>query len=176
MSLRFVNIPLPPPFLSTYICSYLFLSVSAFGLCVLYILSIYLVFLSVFLIFFSLQFMIAKVCLNTIVANASIAVILFLAFISDFGIILNPLVYSFFSFSFLCWCIPSLFQSLSTSRVFCVQTIVLLCCHFFFFLRTVFAYLWSMMPIWISSLKVVTVCFCFWSYSSILLINFKLSM
>jgi hypothetical protein len=37
--------------------------------------------------------MIAKLCLNTVMANASIAVILFLAFISDFGIIL--------------WCIPS---------------------------------------------------------------------
>lgn len=44
-------------------------------------------------------------------ANTPIAVMLPLAFTCDFSIILNFLVYSIFSLSFICWCcIPSLFS------------------------------------------------------------------
>src|SRR5215469_7633160 len=84
--------PLPPSFLFTYS-----LSVSAFGCCILYFVSIFLVFLSICFISSILQLIIPQLYLNTGTASAPIAVILFLAFSSDFSIILNLLLYSCFN-------------------------------------------------------------------------------
>src|SRR5215469_4856525 len=89
--------PLPPSFLFTYS-----LSISAFGWYILYIVSIFLVFLSICFISSILQLIISKLYLSTGTASAPIAVILFLAFSSDFIIILNLLLYSCFNLSFIC--------------------------------------------------------------------------
>jgi hypothetical protein len=84
------NRPHPLSFLFTYS-----LSLSAFGWCILYIVCTFIVFLPTFLISSSLRLIIIKLYLNTRIANAPIAVILFLAFNSDFSIFL------------ISWCIPS---------------------------------------------------------------------
>ena len=82
---------------------------SAFGWCILCIVSIFLVFLSIFFISSVLQLIIPKLYFNTGTASGPIAVILFLPFSSDFSIILNLVLYSCFSLSFICWCcMPSL--------------------------------------------------------------------
>ena len=57
-----------------------------------YIVSIFLVFLSIFFISSILQLIIPKLYLNTGTSSAPIAVIVFLAFSSDFSIILNLLL------------------------------------------------------------------------------------
>lgn len=94
-----------PPFLFRY-----GRSESAFRWCNVYIFSIYQVFLS---IFSNLQLVIPKLYLNTRKANAPVAVILFLAFSSNYTVIPNLLVYLFFSLPIVCWCcIPSTFSVL----------------------------------------------------------------
>ena len=89
--------PLPHSFLFTYS-----LSISAFGWCILYIVNIFLVCLSIYFISSILQLIIPKLYLNTGTASPPIAVILFLAFGSDFSIILNLLLYSCFNLYFIC--------------------------------------------------------------------------
>ena len=85
------------------------LFISAFGWWILYIVSVFLVSLSIFPISSILQFMVPKLCLSTGLTKAPIAIILFLAFNSDFSIILNLLVHSVFSLSFSYWCrVPTL--------------------------------------------------------------------
>ena len=93
------NTPLHPSFLFTYIPS-----IPVLGLCILYIVDFFLVFLSIFLIYSNLQLTISNLYLNTGTAKAATAVILFLAFISDFSIILHLLGYSCFTPSVICWC------------------------------------------------------------------------
>ena len=103
------------------------LSVSAFGWCILYIVNIFPVFLPIFRISSNRQLMIPKLYHNTGKANV-IVVILFLAFNSDFSIILNILVNSFFSISFNCWCyMPSISSMPRYFYVFLVQALVFLC-------------------------------------------------
>ena len=86
-----------PSFLFVYI-----FFMSAVGRRILYVVSAVLVFLSISLISSNLQLMIPNLCLNTGTSSAPIAVILFLSFSQDFSIILNLLVYSFFTISFIC--------------------------------------------------------------------------
>jgi hypothetical protein len=52
----------------------------------------------------NLQSIISKLYLNILTANVPVAIILFLAFNSDFSIVLNLVVYtySFFNLSFIC--------------------------------------------------------------------------
>jgi len=64
----------------------------------------------VFVVSSNLQLIILKRYLNTGMANTLIAIMSSLAFNTDFSIILNFLVYSISSLSFICWwCIHSLF-------------------------------------------------------------------
>ena len=90
------------PALSLILSSLHIACLSAFGWCTLYIVSIFLVFL--FFMSSILQLIIPKLYLNTGTASAPIAVILFLAFRSDFSIILSLLFYSCFNPYFICWC------------------------------------------------------------------------
>jgi len=65
--------------------------------------SIFIVFMSIFFfIYFNIQLLIPKLYLNSETANSPGTVILFLAFNSDFSILLNLQVYSFCNFSFIC--------------------------------------------------------------------------
>jgi len=82
---------LPPSFLFTYS-----LSMSALDDALYTLLVIFLVFLSIFFLSSIFQSIIPKLYLNTRPASAPIAVILFLAFSSDFSIILSPLLQSLF--------------------------------------------------------------------------------
>ena len=75
---------------------------SGFGWCVLYNVSIYPVFLSIS-VSFNLKLTKPKLQLKSEAANAPIAVILFMTLKSNFGIILNLQVYSFFNISSIYW-------------------------------------------------------------------------
>ena len=67
--------------------------------------SIFRVFMSIFFfIYFNIQLLIPKLYLNSGTANSPGTVILFLAFNSDFSILLNLQVYSFCNLSFICSC------------------------------------------------------------------------
>ena len=107
--------PLPPPSLFTYN-----LSISAFGWFILYTVSTFLVFLSIFLISSNLQLILPKLYLNTGTTNASVALILFLAFNWDFsGVFLlksffNLLIYAltlFYPSVFVCFPLFELYFS-----------------------------------------------------------------
>jgi len=99
--------PLAPSFLFIYS-----LSMSAFGWCVFYIVSIFIVFWLIFFISSFLHSFIPKLYLNAGTANAPIAVILFLEFSLEFSIILNLLLYSYFNPSLICWCCMSSLSSI----------------------------------------------------------------
>lgn len=75
---------------------------SGFGWCILYNVSIYPVFLSIF-VSFNLKLTKPKLQLKSGAATARIAVILFMTLKSNFGIILNLQVYSFFNISSIYW-------------------------------------------------------------------------
>ena len=107
-----MTFPLPFPFNIQPTCT-------ACGWCILYAVSILLVFLLTIFISFILQLSKPKMYYNTGKANNPTAVIFFLAFNSHFSIILNFLVYNFFKLSFISWyCKPSLSSALACFSLF----------------------------------------------------------